>query len=124
LAPARREAVRAEKDLIATVLAPSALDPIAVRRAIRAALPAGRGKPQPAPQRDPVCMTAFARAEVLAQARGAGACGVLDLLAALMERPSPSVLTAMGDPARLRQALEAVRAPIAVSPSTTASPST
>jgi ATP-dependent Clp protease ATP-binding subunit ClpC len=108
--------VRTEHDRMAAALARASLDPAAVRRSVRSGLPAGQAKRsvrmrQQAPQRDPACLATFARAEALAQARGAERCAVLDLLAALLERSSPALRTAIGDPLPLRRAMVAVSTP-------------
>jgi ATP-dependent Clp protease ATP-binding subunit ClpC len=107
LTPAQRDAVRGEQAALTGVLGAAGLDAADARRALRAALPTGPAGAGPEMQRDPACRAAFERAEVLARQHRRAACGVLDLLAALLERPSAALAAALGEPDRVRGRLDA-----------------
>jgi ATP-dependent Clp protease ATP-binding subunit ClpC len=107
----KHEAVQAEQTTLVRVLHGLGLDPATARRAVRAGIPPGRSTSPDVLKRDPACRAAFARAEALAGARGEAACGVLHLLAAVLERPAPSLAAALGDLDRLRAGVEIALAP-------------
>ncbi len=116
LSPRQIEGVRAEQVTLTRVLGEAGLDAVALRRAVRRAVPAGRAAGHSAIQRDQACRAVFERAEALAKHRPDACCSVLDLLAALLEQPAETIRAAIGNPERLRQrvALAQVPAPAQV----------
>ena len=106
-----RAAVNADQVVVTRILDGLGLDPAALRRAVRQRVPAGRASGAHPLQRSPACLAIFARAEELAQPRPDGACGVLDLLTALLERPSPALRGTIGDLDGLRRRVSEARLP-------------
>ena len=99
---ARRVAAWQEHAALVRALRAGGLDAATLRRSVRSQIAGagaetvaktGRGR---TPQRDAACRAAFARAEARAVARGNDErCGLLDLLAALLERPTGALLRAL-----------------------------
>src|SRR4051812_48852186 len=103
LAPDQQAAVSTEQQLLLRALSQVRLGPTTVRRLVRSEIPARRAQGERAVTRDPACLAAFERAGARAEWRGAATCGILDLLAALLEQPSRALSRAIGDPHRLNQ---------------------
>jgi ATP-dependent Clp protease ATP-binding subunit ClpC len=100
------EAVQAEQAALLRALRAQDVDPAATRRVVRDHILPGRGTGSGTLQRDPACRAAFEQAEALARARGETAYGVLHLLIAILDRPSPTLVQALGDLDRLRHGVE------------------
>jgi ATP-dependent Clp protease ATP-binding subunit ClpC len=110
LEPERQEAVQQEHDTLTRVLGQVGLDAARVRREIRARIPTGDALPTASLHRDPDCRAVFERGATLARERGNVSCGVLHLLAAILDRPTwgfPTILTA--SPTGGRSDLERLR---------------
>jgi ATP-dependent Clp protease ATP-binding subunit ClpC len=96
LAPDRREAVRAEHEAMAGLLRQVGWDAAWLRRLIRQQIPPGHAAAADTTlHRDAACRAAFERAEALARMRGNVPCGMLHLLAALLETPPPALAAAV-----------------------------
>ncbi|MGE3913227.1 MAG: AAA family ATPase, partial [Chloroflexota bacterium] len=124
LEPAQRLAVQQEQEQIAQILAGLSLDATTLRRALRRNMPFGHGRPSGSVSRDAACQAIFTRASELARTDGDTPCGVLHLLAALLERPPAALLTALealAGPAALCRLTAATRS-IATSAARVAAP--